>query len=120
MLIASTVDRLTLELQLCLLGGAAVPPKFQQLLVHFVGQVLCGGTREEKVQPIFNLFHRGERGGITVRDVATYTTSAFRAMYKLQPSLEEEVGALNSVLLWACCSFSAAPLFLLLWWVALL
>lgn len=45
---------------------------------------------------IFDLFHRGERGGITVCDVATYTTSAFRAMYKLQPSLEGEVRAINS------------------------
>lgn len=40
---------------------------------------------------IFNLFRRGEGGGISVRDVATYTTSVFRAMYKLQPSLEGEV-----------------------------
>lgn len=54
-------------------------------------QVLCGGTREEKMLSIFNLFRRGEDGGISVRDVSTYTTSVFRAMYKLQPSLEGEV-----------------------------
>ena len=49
------------------------------------------------MQPIFNLFHHGERGGMTVRDIATYTTSAFRAMYKLQPSLEGEVRAAHSI-----------------------
>eukprot|EP00752_Nemacystus_decipiens_P007742 g6921.t1 len=54
--------------------------------------VLCGGTREEKMHSIFNLFHHGERGWITTRDIATYTTSAFRAMYKLQPCLDGEVG----------------------------
>lgn len=61
-------------------------------------QVLCGGTREEKMLSIFNLFHHGERGGITVGDIATYTTSAFRAMYKLQPSLEGEVRSVHYVL----------------------
>eukprot|EP00903_Cladosiphon_okamuranus_P015661 g14463.t1 len=54
--------------------------------------VLCGGSPEEKMQTIFNLFLHGEPGGMTVRDIATYTISAFRAMYKLQPSLEGEVG----------------------------
>jgi len=44
---------------------------------------------------IFNLFRRGEDGGISVRDVSTYTKSVFRAMYKLQPSLEEEVRTSN-------------------------
>lgn len=48
---------------------------------------------------IFNLFHRSEGGGITVRDIATFTTSAFRVMYKLQPSLEGEVGVVYCVLL---------------------
>ncbi|CAN0355523.1 unnamed protein product, partial [Ectocarpus sp. 13 AM-2016] len=55
-------------------------------------QVLCGDTRQEKMRAIFNLFLGGEECGITARDIATYTTSAFRAMYKLQPSLEGEVG----------------------------
>lgn len=55
------------------------------------GQVLCGGSRKEKMMAIFNLFHRSEGVGITVRDIATFTTSAFRVMYKLQPSLEGEV-----------------------------
>ncbi|CAM9950802.1 unnamed protein product, partial [Ectocarpus sp. 8 AP-2014] len=54
--------------------------------------VLCGDTRQEKMRAIFNLFLGGEECGITARDIATYTTSAFRAMYKLQPSLEGEVG----------------------------
>ncbi|CAM9385209.1 unnamed protein product [Ectocarpus sp. 4 AP-2014] len=54
--------------------------------------VLCGDTRQEKMRAIFNLFLGGEECGITSRDIATYTTSAFRAMYKLQPSLEGEVG----------------------------
>ncbi|CAB1112380.1 unnamed protein product [Ectocarpus sp. CCAP 1310/34] len=54
--------------------------------------ILCGDTRQEKMRAIFNLFLGGEECGITARDIATYTTSAFRAMYKLQPSLEEEVG----------------------------
>lgn len=40
---------------------------------------------------IFNLFHPGQGGKITVQDIATYTTSAFRVMFKLQPSLETEV-----------------------------
>lgn len=66
------------------------------LLLHW--QVLCGGTREEKMMAIFNLFHRSEGGGITVRDIATYTTSAFRVMYKLQPSLEGEVRVICCVL----------------------
>ncbi|CAM9476334.1 unnamed protein product [Ectocarpus fasciculatus] len=54
--------------------------------------VLCGDTRQEKMRAIFNLFLGGEESGITARDIATYTTSAFRAMYKLQPSLKGEVG----------------------------
>lgn len=63
------------------------------------------------MRPIFNLFNRGERGGITVRDIATYTTSTFRAMYKLQPSLEGEVRAIRSVLLEAWwLVVSVAPL----------
>lgn len=86
------------ELQLCMSGGAEV----STFLMCFVWQVLCGGTREEKVQPIFNLFLHGERGGITLRDIATYTTSAFRAMYTLQPSLEAEVRAIHSALRAAC------------------
>lgn len=63
------------------------------------------------MQPIFNMFHHGERSGITVRDIATYTTSAFRAMYKLQPSLEGEVRTDNSVLLARYGHFSVAPFF---------
>ncbi|CAM9990495.1 unnamed protein product [Scytosiphon promiscuus] len=63
--------------------------------------VLCGGTREEKMLAVFNLFHPGPGGKITVQDIATYITSAFRVMFKLQPSLEAEVGdtpeALGSV-----------------------
>ncbi|CAM9311953.1 unnamed protein product, partial [Hapterophycus canaliculatus] len=63
--------------------------------------VLCGGTREEKMLAIFNLFHPGQGGKITVQDIATYTTSVFRVMFKLQPNLETEVGntpeALGSV-----------------------
>lgn len=54
---------------------------------------------------IFDLFHRSEGGGITVRDIATFTTSAFRVMYKLQPSLEGEVGAI-------CCVVLMGKLFL--------
>lgn len=44
------------------------------------------------MRAIFNLFLGDEECGITARDIATYTTFAFRAMYKLQPSLEGEVG----------------------------
>lgn len=49
---------------------------------------------------IFNLFHPGQGGKITVQDIATYTTSAFRVMFKLQPSLETEVGALAMYPVW--------------------
>lgn len=55
------------------------------------GQLLCGGTADEKIEAIFDLFDRGEGGGITRRDLATYISSTFRVMYKLQPGLEEEV-----------------------------
>lgn len=96
------------ELHLYMSGVAAALPPYQQHLICVAWQVLCGGTREEKMQPIFNLFHNGERGGITVRDIATYTTSAFRAMFKLQPSLEGEVRAVHfSVASFSCCPLHA-------------
>lgn len=42
---------------------------------------------------VFDLFRREEGGSVTVNDVRTYLTSAFRVMFKLQPGLEEHVSA---------------------------
>lgn len=64
-----------------------------------IHQVLCGGTRDEKMRAIFGLFDRGGRGGITGSELAIYLTSAFRVMYKLQPGLEEEVSEAAAVII---------------------
>ncbi|CAM9219015.1 unnamed protein product [Laminaria digitata] len=50
---------------------------------------LCGGARDENMATVFNSFRRGQGGNVTVNDVRTYLTSAFRVMFKLQPGLEE-------------------------------
>lgn len=40
---------------------------------------------------VFGLLRGEEGGSVTVNDVRTYLTSAFRVMFKLKPGLEEHV-----------------------------
>lgn len=63
-------------------------------------KVLCGGTRDEKIRAIFDMFDPGEGRAITYKDLRTYFTSAFRVMYKLHEGLEDKARPDHHAFLW--------------------
>ena len=49
--------------------------------------VLCGGSRDDKVQAAFSLFDLNNDGFISLEEMITYLTSMFCTLYQVDPSL---------------------------------
>ena len=54
--------------------------------------VLCGGSRDEKVEAAFALFDYNGDGFITLEDMTIYLISVFKVMYETQPGTAERIG----------------------------
>lgn len=63
-------------------GDAIV--SYEELLSGIL--VLCGGTRDDKVQTAFALFDRDGTGSISKAEMEQYLTSVFRILYEVSPA----------------------------------
>ena len=54
--------------------------------------VLCGGSREDKVEAAFALYDLDGDGTISLDEMTTYLTSVFKVMYETQPGTAERMG----------------------------
>jgi Ca2+-binding EF-hand superfamily protein len=54
--------------------------------------VLCGGSRDEKVEAAFALYDINGDGYISLDEMTTYLTSVFKVLYETQPGTAERMG----------------------------
>ena len=54
--------------------------------------VLCGGSREDKVEAAFSLYDLNGDGFISLEEMTTYLTSVFKVLYETQPETRARMG----------------------------
>ena len=54
--------------------------------------VLCGGSRDEKVEAAFALYDFNGDGFISLDEMTRYLTSVFKVLYETQPGTREQMG----------------------------
>jgi Ca2+-binding EF-hand superfamily protein len=54
--------------------------------------VLCGGSRDDKVEAAFSLYDLNGDGFISLEEMTTYLTSVFKVLYETQPETRQRIG----------------------------